>query len=100
MSGNTVPSYAVASKTLVFDVENNAQVMWLDGVIPLPVGTEIQLHSDTQPHVGTATVTGLRLMPGNDRVDTMLSLDVSVSDGWEKHYEVTEPSDSEPQTGQ
>jgi hypothetical protein len=87
LSGHTVPSFAVADKTLVFDTANNAQVMWLEGKITLPVGTEIELHSDTAPHAGTATVTGTRLMPGNATAATMLCLTVSVTDGWEKHYE-------------
>lgn len=81
-------AYEVEARTLVFDTENQTQVMWLKGLVPLPVGTEIELSSETKPYVGTATVKGTRLIAGNEKHPFTLSLECKVSDGWEKHYEV------------
>jgi hypothetical protein len=87
LNANEVATISIAGKTLVYDTGNDAQVMWLEGSIALPVGSQIDLHSATAPHHGTATVTGIRLLAGSSTSAAQICLDVSVTEGWDKHYE-------------
>lgn len=89
MNQNDVSTVTIASKTLVYDKGNEAQVMWLEGSVALPVGSQIELYSERGfPHHGTATVKGVRLLAAATPTSSaQICLDVSVTDGWEAHYE-------------
>lgn len=78
LSEQSTPTYDVENRTLVFDKANNTHVMWLNGVVPLPVGTEIQL-GRLPDKLGTAIVEGVRLLPGSKTTPTTLTLDCSVN---------------------
>lgn len=69
------PRYALVRETLVYDVKNSRQLMWIDGVLPLPVGAEIEL---VNPNV-SATVVRVRLLAAPTPSDPVrLCLDVEV----------------------
>ncbi len=59
----------LAGETLVFDRSSNEPFMRLDGLLPLPLGAEIELVKPT----GTAVVTRVRLLAGSP---STLCLDV------------------------
>ncbi|HVC79674.1 MAG TPA: hypothetical protein VNL35_04130 [Chloroflexota bacterium] len=68
-----VPSVALEPYTLIFDRQRQRPVLCLLGVLPLPVGAEIEL---SDPNL-SATVVQVRLVVGGERGAT-LHLDVSV----------------------
>jgi hypothetical protein len=69
-----VPTVGLAGRTLVYDRERDRQVMWINGVLVLPVGAVIEL---TEPNVH-AVVEGARLLAGHSEVAAMVCLDVRV----------------------
>ena len=59
----------LAAQTLVYDRRSNEPFLRLDGLLPLPLGAEIELVKPT----GMAVVTRVRLLAGSP---TTLCLDV------------------------
>lgn len=68
------PQVGLDPRTLVFDRERQRQVMWIEGVVPLPVGAVIELAS---PNVN-AEVVGVRLIAGTATIPATVCLDVRV----------------------
>ncbi|MDP9355680.1 MAG: hypothetical protein M3R02_10455 [Chloroflexota bacterium] len=68
------PTLQLGGRTLVFDRARSAQVMWIQGVVVLPVGAEVEL---VEPNV-TARVINVRLLAGYSDIPTALCLDVDV----------------------
>lgn len=64
-----VEEVQLSGRTLVFDRASNEPFMRLSGLLPLPIGAEIELVKPT----GTALVTRVRLLAGSP---TTLCLDV------------------------
>jgi hypothetical protein len=66
----SVPRIPMPNVTLVMEAGSQRQLLWVDGYMPLPVGTRVQLgkHGDTESP-SDAIVTGIRLwgatLPGN-----------------------------------
>jgi hypothetical protein len=83
------PTHPVDGRTLVFDSDRGRQVMFLDGVLPLPPGSVVELFRDRPTPVhGTATVVQVRLcnaVPGV--VGAYVTLDCRVSEGWWAAYD-------------
>jgi hypothetical protein len=78
------PVLALRPETFVHDRARNLPVMRIQGVVLLPVGAEIELFN---PNVN-ATVVGVRLLAGNDRVPVAVCLDVVVPEAyWERDSE-------------
>ncbi|WAM23838.1 hypothetical protein [Myxococcus sp. NMCA1] len=80
----TDPTLDLPSQTLVFDRKRQRNIAWLNGLVSLPVGTEIEL---VNPNI-TAVVTGNRLFlghPGGDShaaLPTGMCIDVEVPEEW------------------
>ena len=68
------PQLRLAERTLVYDKERDLHVMWIQGVVVLPVGATIEL---CNPHVN-AEVIGVRLLPGSTSHPVAVCLDVKV----------------------
>jgi hypothetical protein len=68
------PQLRLAERTLVYDKERDLHVMWIQGVVVLPVGATIEL---CNPHVN-AEVIGVRLLPGSTSHPVGVCLDVKV----------------------
>lgn len=66
--------HKLGARTLVFNLKENEQIFWLDGVVVLPVGSEIEL---MDPNVN-AKVVRVRLLAGGDNVTHDVCLDVEV----------------------
>ena len=74
------PVLELRPETFVFDHTRNEQVMRIQGVVVLPIGAVIEL---VNPNVN-ATVVGVRLLAGSDRVPVAVCLDVDVPEAyWE-----------------
>src|SRR5215203_6068871 len=74
------PVHELRRETFVHDRARNRQIMRIQGVVPLPIGTEIELYD---PNV-TATVVGVRLLAGSAHVPVVVCLDVEVPEAyWE-----------------
>ncbi len=79
-----VPTLRLAPYTLIFDRERQRQVMRVRGLLPLPVGAEIEL---LDPNV-SATVIHVRLLAGDSDIPPSLCLDVSVpQEYWDRDEE-------------
>jgi hypothetical protein len=75
------PVHALRPETFVHDRARNRQIMRIQGVIPLPIGAEIELYD---PNV-RATVVGVRLLAGSAHVPVVVCLDVDVPETyWEE----------------
>ncbi|MCD6032230.1 MAG: hypothetical protein K0S78_4412 [Thermomicrobiales bacterium] len=75
------PVHDLRPETFVHDRARNLQVMRIQGVVPLPIGAEIELYD---PNV-KATVVGVRLLAGSDHVPVAVCLDVDVPEAyWEE----------------
>ncbi|HZS41960.1 MAG TPA: hypothetical protein VFF06_34255 [Polyangia bacterium] len=72
MDERKTPTVKLDHQTLVFDLGKNQQVMWIDGVVTLPVGSVIEL---TNPNVN-AVVERVRLLAG---IPVCVCLDVRTS---------------------
>jgi hypothetical protein len=68
------PVHELRPETFVHDRARNRQIMRIQGVVPLPIGAEIEL---VNPNVH-ATVVGVRLLAGSDHVPVAVCLDVDV----------------------
>ena len=66
------PVHELRPETFVYDRARNRQIMRIQGVVPLPIGAEIEL---VTPNV-CATVVGVRLLAGSEHVPVTVSLDV------------------------
>ena len=66
------PHVEMPTETLVRD-SKGGQLLWIDGVLLLPVGTRIEL---AQPRPADAVVTGVRLVAVTPGVAPSLVLDV------------------------
>src|SRR5215207_11298278 len=74
------PVHELRTDTFVHDRARNRQIMRIQAVVPLPIGTEIELYD---PNV-TATVVGVRLLAGSTHVPVVVCLDVEVPEAyWE-----------------
>jgi hypothetical protein len=74
------PVHALRPETFVYDRARNLQIMRIQGVVPLPIGAQIEL---VDPNVH-ATVVGVRLLAGSDHVPVAVCLDVDVPEAyWE-----------------
>lgn len=81
------PTLSLEGTTLVMDTATQRQVMWIDGVLPLAVGTEIELAEidDGLLHC-LAIVTGVRLLAAAGSVGVQLCVDCTVpQEWWEAH---------------
>ena len=75
------PVHQLRPETFVHDRARNLQVMRIQGVVPLPIGAEIEL---VNPNVN-ATVVGVRLLAGSAHVPVAVCLDVDVPEAyWEE----------------
>lgn len=68
------PVHKLSGRTLIFNLAEEEQICWLDQVLVLPVGSEIELMEPTV----NAKVVRVRLLAGDDRVERTVCLDVSV----------------------
>jgi hypothetical protein len=68
------PNLRFDGRTLIFDVITQRHVMWIDGVVVLPVGTTVDLGP---PNV-EASVTGVRLQAGKNQSSAAVILSVEV----------------------
>jgi hypothetical protein len=68
------PVHELRPETFVHDRARNRQIMRIEGVVPLPIGAEIELYD---PDV-KATVIGVRLLAGSAHVPVVVCLDVEV----------------------
>lgn len=72
----------MSARTLVFDRPQQRQVMWIEGVVVLPVGAEVELVS---PNVNVQVV-GIRLLAGTTTWPVQVCLDVQVpAVYWDEH---------------
>jgi hypothetical protein len=75
------PVHELRPETFVHDRARNRQIMRIQGVVPLPIGAEIEL---VNPNVH-ATVVGVRLLAGSGHVPVAVCLDVDVPEAyWEE----------------
>jgi hypothetical protein len=75
------PVHELRPETFVHDRARNRQIMRIQGVVPLPIGAEIELYD---PNV-KATVIGVRLLAGSAHVPVVVCLDVDVPEAyWEE----------------
>src|SRR5215217_4056512 len=75
------PVHELRPETFVHDRARNRQIMRIQGVVPLPIGAEIELYN---PNV-KATVVGVRLLAGSAHVPVVICLDVDVPEAyWEE----------------
>ena len=75
------PVHELRPETFVHDRARNRQIMGIQGVVPLPIGAEIELYD---PNV-RATVVGVRLLAGSAHVPVVVCLDVEVPEAyWEE----------------
>ena len=75
------PVHELRPETFVHDRARNQQIMRIQGVVPLPIGAEIELYN---PNV-KATVVGVRLLAGSAHVPVAVCLDVDVPEAyWEE----------------
>jgi hypothetical protein len=75
MTEPEIPVVGIEPRTLVFDRERQRQVMWIDGLVPLPVGTEVEL---LDPNV-SARVINIRLLASVPNITpSVLCLDCEV----------------------
>lgn len=74
----------VKQETLVFDLENQRQVMWLEGSHVLPPGSLIELYNERNHSHGTATVQRVRLL-AEPKGTTTVCLDCEVDERWWDH---------------
>ena len=75
------PVHELRLETFVHDRVRNRQIMRIQGVVPLPIGAEIELYD---PNV-RATVVGVRLLAGSAHVPVVVCLDVEVPEAyWEE----------------
>jgi len=73
--GMCVPAHlTMDTRTLVWDVTNNRQLMWIDGVIMPPIGTVLEL---AEPNVD-ARVVGIRLGAVDENHPLTVTVDVNV----------------------
>jgi hypothetical protein len=70
MSEREAPVVGIRARTLVFDRARQRQVMWIDGLVPLPVGTEVEL---SHPNV-SARVINVRILASVPNVMPYLTL--------------------------
>ena len=70
------PTLPLFPRTLLFDRVRNMQVGWIEGIVPLPIGAEVEL---INPNV-TAFVVGVRLSNGPH--DAALTYDLKVPASW------------------
>ena len=68
------PKAQLAERTLVYDRERDLHVLWIQGVVVLPVGATVEL---SNPHA-TAEVIGVRLLAGSTSHPVGVCLDVKV----------------------
>ena len=68
------PERELRPETFVHDRARNLPIMRIQGVVPLPIGAEIEL---VNPNVN-ATVVGVRLLAGSGNVPVAVCLDVDV----------------------
>jgi len=81
-----IPTLPVDNRTLLFDVNSHQQVMWLEGVVNLPVGAVVELAYPNED----ATVVGVRLLAGPTSALLCLDLDVP-EQWWEERFNVIAP---------
>lgn len=81
---NSLATFALEGKTIVFDRTENRQVMWLDGVLPLPPGSLIELYDEHRQIHGEATVQRVRLTAAAGTVGAQVCLDCVVTGWWER----------------
>src|SRR5829696_3866192 len=75
------PVHELRPETFVYDRARNRQIMRIQGIVPLPIGAEIELYN---PDV-SATVVGVRLLTGSEHVPVAVCLDVDVPEAyWEE----------------
>jgi hypothetical protein len=75
MSDPEIPVVGLEPRTLVFDRARQREVMWIQGLVPLPVGTEVEL---LDPNV-SARVISIRLLGSVPNITpSVLCLDCEV----------------------
>lgn len=82
------PEQHVEPQTLVFDLAEQRQVLWLEGQLPLPVGTLIELFDPDLDIHSSARVTRVRLLSAAGKVGAQVCLDCDVdATWWDRHDE-------------
>jgi hypothetical protein len=61
----TVRTDPIEPKTMVFDLARQREVILLDGILPLPVGSVIELFDQEGSRHADAVVTAVRLLASN-----------------------------------
>jgi hypothetical protein len=74
-SGGEAPRSAMPKRTLVTEVDGVGQLLWIEGVLPLPVGARIELVKPRRD----AVVTGVRLVATGASVPDLV-LDVRLEE--------------------
>jgi hypothetical protein len=69
------PVVALGPRTLVHDRTSNRQVMWIAGVVVLPIGAQVELGEPNE----NVTVVGVRWLAGDPGV---VCIDVEVPGSW------------------
>ena len=69
----------VPTQTLVMDAGSGRQLLRIDGLVTLPVGSRIQLGTITNPPVSDGIVTGVRLWGAAPPGRPLLVLDVMLA---------------------
>ena len=72
------PRLPLDGRTLIFDVVTQKAVMWIDGVVSVPIGALVQLGP---PNVD-APVVSVRLQAGKETGSALVVLDVEVPAGY------------------
>jgi hypothetical protein len=87
-----VPSVALEPYTLIFDLERQRPVIRVQGILPLPIGAEIEL---PEPNLSAAVVQ-VRLVAGNEGMAAALCLDVRIPPAyWGERDEMMEEAVAE-----
>ncbi len=76
--GGKAPRSAMPKRTLVTENDGEGQLLWIDGVLPLPVGARIELGKPRKD----AVVTGVRLVAtGSSAPDLVLDVRLEEAGG-------------------
>lgn len=72
--------------TIVHDKTIGRNVLWIDGVVTLPVGAVVELHDPETLTNANAPVIGVRLLCAAGSIGPQVCIDVAVPEGewWEK----------------
>lgn len=76
------PLRTLHQQTLVHDRSTARNVLWIDGVVTLPVGAVVELHDPETVTNVNAPVVGIRLLAAAGNHGPQVCLDVEVPEKW------------------